>query len=95
MSFDQKTVQNISNLARINLDEAAQEKFTTEIEGILEWVRQLQEVNVEGVEPLISVSEQKSAERADVVTDGNIRDDLMKNAPESAHGFFVVPKMVE
>lgn len=95
MSFDQKTVQNIANLARINLNEAAQEKFTAEIDGILEWVHQLQEVNVDGVEPLVSVSEQKSAERTDVVTDGNIRDDLMKNAPQSAHGFFVVPKMVE
>ena len=95
MSFDQKTVQNISNLARINLDETAQAKFTSEIDGILEWVHQLQEVNVDQVEPLVSVSIQENDERSDVVSDGNIRDDLMKNAPESAHGFFVVPKMVE
>ncbi len=95
MSFDIKTVQGIANLARINLDEAAAVKFTGEIDGILEWVRQLQEVNVDQVEPLVSVSEQVSAERDDVVSDGNIRDDLMANAPEAAHGFFVVPKMVE
>lgn len=95
MSFDQKTVANIANLARLNLKPEAQMKFAGEVEGILEWVRQLQEVNVDGVEPLLSVSIQEKAEREDVVTAGNIRDGLMKNAPESAHGFYVVPKMVE
>lgn len=95
MSFDEKTVATIANLARINLAPADEPKFAGEIEGILKWVEQLQEVNVDGIEPMISVSAQINAERPDVVTDGNIQSDLMKNAPESAHGFYVVPKMVE
>lgn len=95
MSFNEKTVANIANLARLNVPEADQHKFAGEIDGILKWVEQLGEVNVDGIEPLISVSAQVKAERADEVTDGNIQADLMKNAPESAHGFFVVPKMVE
>lgn len=95
MSFNQETVANVANLARINLTPEQQQKFAGEIDGILNWVEQLQQVNVEGIDPLVSVSIQENAERADVVTDGNIRDDLMKNAPECAHGFYVVPKMVE
>ncbi len=95
MSFDRKTVQNIANLARINLNAEAEEKFTGEIDGILEWVHQLQEVNVDNVEPLVSVSAQKNAEREDEVTVENQRDALMQNAPEAMHGFFVVNKMVE
>lgn len=95
MSFNEKTVATIANLARLNLAPADEPKFAGEIEGILKWVEQLQEVNVDGIEPLISVTEQVKADRADVVTDGNIQDDLMKNAPESAHGFYAVPKMVE
>lgn len=95
MAFNEETLANVANLARLNLSEAAQQKFAGEVNGILNWVEQLQQVNVDGIEPLISVTAQTNAERKDEVTDGNIQADLMKNAPESAHGFFVVPKMVE
>lgn len=95
MAFNQETVANVANLARLNLSEEEQQKFAGEVNGILNWVEQLQQVNVDGVEPLISVTTQTYAARKDEVTDGNIQADLMKNAPESAHGFFVVPKMVE
>lgn len=95
MAFNEETVANVANLARLNLTDEQKQKFASEVDGILNWVEQLQEVNVEGVEPLISVTEQTNAIRADVVTDGGIQTDLMKNAPESAHGFYVVPKMVE
>ncbi|MGN1063580.1 MAG: Asp-tRNA(Asn)/Glu-tRNA(Gln) amidotransferase subunit GatC [Alphaproteobacteria bacterium] len=95
MAFNEETLANVANLARLNLSEAARQKFAGEVNGILNWVEQLQQVNVDGIEPLISVTAQTNAERKDEVTDGNIQADLMKNAPESAHGFFVVPKMVE
>lgn len=95
MAFNEETVANVANLARLNLTDEQKQKFAGEVDGILNWVEQLQEVNVDGVEPLISVTEQTEAIRSDVVTDGNIQADLMKNAPESAHGFYVVPKMVE
>ena len=95
MAFNEETVANVANLARLNLTDKQKQKFASEVDGILNWVEQLQEVNVEGVEPLISVTEQTNAIRTDVVTDGDIQADLMKNAPESAHGFYVVPKMVE
>lgn len=95
MAFNEETVANVANLARLNLTDEQKQKFAGEVDGILNWVEQLQEVNVDGVEPLISVTEQTEAIRSDIVTDGNIQADLMKNAPESAHGFYVVPKMVE
>ncbi len=95
MAFNEETVANVANLARLNLTDEQKQKFAGEVDGILNWVEQLQEVNVDGVEPLISVTEQTEAIRSDIVTDGNIQADLIKNAPESAHGFYVVPKMVE
>ena len=95
MAFNEETVANVANLARLNLTDEQKQKFAGEVDGILNWVEQLQEVNVNDIEPLISVTEQTDAIRADIVTDGDIQADLMKNAPESAHGFYVVPKMVE
>ena len=95
MAFNEETVANVANLARLNLTDEQKQKFAGEVDGILNWVEQLQEVNVDGIEPLVSVTEQTDAIRADIVTDGGIQSDLMKNAPESAHGFYVVPKMVE
>ena len=95
MAFNEETVANVANLARLHLTDDQKQKFAGEVDGILNWVEQLQEVNVDGIEPLISVTEQTKAIRADVVTEGNIQADLMKNAPESAHGFYVVPKVVE
>ena len=95
MAFNEETVANVANLARLNLTDEQKQKFAGEVDGILNWVEQLQEVNVNDIEPLISVTAQTDAIRADIVTDGDIQADLMKNAPESAHGFYVVPKMVE
>lgn len=95
MSFDEKTVANVANLARINLPAEEQQKFAGEINGILNWVEQLQAVDVTNVEPLVSIAGAGEPLRKDVVTVGNIQEELMKNAPVSAHGFYVVPKMVE
>jgi aspartyl-tRNA(Asn)/glutamyl-tRNA(Gln) amidotransferase subunit C len=95
MSVDKATVRRIAKLARLALEEERVEPMMNELNNILAWVEQLQEVNVEGVAPLTSVVEQKLKMRDDVVTEGNAADALMANAPESEDHFFVVPKVVE
>lgn len=71
------------------------ERFVPELNNILGWVEQLSEVDTDGVEPLTAVIEQKLRLRADVVNDGNIRDEVLANAPDAQHGFFAVPKVIE
>lgn len=95
MSFNETTIKNIAKLARLNFPADKVEKFTQDINSILNWVEELKEVNVDNVEPLISVSLQEPSFRKDEVTIDNLQQELMINAPESAHGFFSVPKMVE
>ena len=95
MSVDKQTVQRIAKLARIALDETQAIAMEEELNALLSWVEQLQEVNVEGVAPMTSVVEQRLKMRDDVVTDGGYAEDLMKNAPQSEGHFFVVPKVVE
>lgn len=95
MHFDRKTVNGIAQLARLDIPEEKKEKFIHEIEDVLKWVEQLQQVNVDGIEPLYSVSEEKTVQREDKVQDGDIQNELMENAPNAVHGFYVVPKMVE
>ncbi len=95
MSFNEKTIKNIAHLARLRFPEDQEAKFMQDINGILDWVEELKEVDVSQVEPLVSVSPRESAIREDVVTVGGLQAELMANAPESAHGFYVVPKMVE
>ena len=95
MSVDKETVQRIAKLARIALDETQAAAMEQELNALLSWVEQLQEVNVEGVAPMTSVVEQRLKMRDDAVTDGGYAEDLMKNAPQSEGHFFVVPKVVE
>lgn len=95
MAFDEKTIQNIATLSRLKLAPADAARFTAEIDGILRWVAQLQEADVAGVEPLATVSSQPPAMRPDIVSAGNLQKELMQNAPDAAHGFYTVPKMVE
>jgi aspartyl-tRNA(Asn)/glutamyl-tRNA(Gln) amidotransferase subunit C len=95
MSVDKDTVRRIAKLARIALEEERVEPMVQELNGILAWVEQLEEVDVEGVAPLTSVVAQKLKMRDDVVTDGGHAVVLMKNAPLSEGHFFVVPKVVE
>ena len=71
------------------------DRLLPELNNILGWVEQLGEVNTDGVEPLTAVIEQKLRLRDDVVNDGNIRDEILANAPEAQHGFFAVPKVIE
>jgi len=71
------------------------ERLVPELNNILGWVEQLGEVDTDGVEPLTAVIDQKLRLRDDVVTEGNIRDEVLKNAPDAQHGFFAVPKVIE
>lgn len=95
MSMDKATVANVARLARIRLNEEELDLYAKELSGILDWIEQLQAVNTDGVEPMSSVVERLLPEREDVVTDGNIQEDVLANAPEAAHGYYVVPKVVE
>lgn len=95
MSFNEKTIKNIAKLARLRFPADQEEKFMNDINGILQWVEDLKEVDITGVEPLVSVTPRTNAVRKDEVSVENIQEQLMANAPESVQGFYVVPKMVE
>ena len=95
MPVDRETVRRIARLARLAVDEGQVASMETELNALLSWVEQLEEVNVEGVPPMTSVVEQRLKMREDVVTDGGYADDIIKNAPQTENHFFVVPKVVE
>ena len=95
MSVTNDQVRHIARLARIAMSEEELERLVPELNAIIGWVEQLGEVDTDGVEPLTAVIEQKLRLRDDVVTDGNVRDDVLANAPEPQHGFFGVPKVIE
>ncbi|MGE0039273.1 MAG: Asp-tRNA(Asn)/Glu-tRNA(Gln) amidotransferase subunit GatC [Xanthobacteraceae bacterium] len=95
MSVDAATVRRIAHLARIAVADEEVEHLKGELNAMLAFVEQLSEVNVEGVEPMTSVTPMAMKKRVDVVTDGNIRDDVLANAPSTEDGFFLVPKVVE
>jgi aspartyl-tRNA(Asn)/glutamyl-tRNA(Gln) amidotransferase subunit C len=95
MSVDESTVRHIARLARIAVSDAEVHALAPELNNILGWVEQLQEVDVEGVEPMTAVIPNRLRLRDDVVTDGGIRDKVLANAPAAEHGFFAVPKVIE
>jgi len=95
MSVDSSTVRRIARLARIAVDNEQAAAMEKELNALLAWVEQLSEVDVDGVPPMTSVVEQKLKMRDDVVTEGGRADDILRNAPQSEEGFFVVPKVVE
>ena len=95
MSVDSATVRRIAHLARIAVEDDEVEHLKDELNGILAFVEQLQEVDVEGVEPMTSVTPMAMKKREDVVTDGGIVEDILKNAPATEDHFFLVPKVVE
>ena len=95
MSVDLATVKRVAHLARIAVSEEDAQRMTGELNGILGFVEQLSEVNVDGVEPMTSVTPMEMKKRADVVTDGSKADDIVANAPNEDRNFFVVPKVVE
>jgi aspartyl-tRNA(Asn)/glutamyl-tRNA(Gln) amidotransferase subunit C len=95
MSVDTETVRRIAHLARIAVADDEVEHLRGELNAMLAFVEQLSEVDVSGVEPMTSVTPMAMKMRDDVVTDGNIADDIVKNAPETRDHYFLVPKVVE
>ena len=95
MSVDTETVRRVAKLARIAVEERELEPLAGELNGILDWVEQLGEVDIEGVEPMTSVTPMALPRREDNVTDGDRQGEILANAPESREGFFAVPKVVE
>ncbi len=92
---DIPTVNKIARLSRLNIPDTSKQNLTNDLNNILGFVAQLDEVNTSDVKPLASVTGHKLPLRSDKVTDGNIEDLVLKNAPESSSGFFVVPKVIE
>ncbi|MEM8756054.1 MAG: Asp-tRNA(Asn)/Glu-tRNA(Gln) amidotransferase subunit GatC [Pseudomonadota bacterium] len=95
MSVDKDTVRRVAHLARIEVAEDDLEPLAKELSAILDFADELAEVDVEGVEPMTSVTPMALKRRADVVTEGGIRDEVLANAPDAREGFFAVPKVVE
>ncbi|MDP2734066.1 MAG: Asp-tRNA(Asn)/Glu-tRNA(Gln) amidotransferase subunit GatC [Hoeflea sp.] len=95
MSVDLATVKRIAHLARIAVTDAEAARMESELNVILGFVEHLSEVNVDGVEPMTSVTPMAMKKREDVVTDGSKAEDIVANAPETADNFFLVPKVVE
>ena len=95
MSIDAATVRRIAHLARVAVADDEVEHLRGEINSILSFVEQLSEVNVEGVEPMTSVMPMVMKKRADVVTDGNNADAVLRNAPAAENNYFLVPRVVE
>jgi aspartyl-tRNA(Asn)/glutamyl-tRNA(Gln) amidotransferase subunit C len=95
MSLDKATVKRVATLARIRVPEADLEPLAAELSKILTWIEELNEVDTSSVEPMARVVKMKLPMREDVVTDGERRDDILKNAPNATAQFFTVPKVVE
>jgi aspartyl-tRNA(Asn)/glutamyl-tRNA(Gln) amidotransferase subunit C len=95
MSLDPATVRRIAKLARIRVEEDQLPRLQAELNGILGWIEQLNEVDVEGVEPLTGGAQMALKMREDVVNDGGIPEQVLANAPDRAGDFYAVPKVVE
>lgn len=95
MSIDLETARRVAHLARIRVEEDDLPALAQDFNRILGFVEQLNEVDVEGVEPMVSVSPMRLKRREDVVTDGGMPEKILSNAPDAREGFFAVPKVVE
>jgi len=95
MAIDKDTARRVAHLARIEVAEADLEPLAAELSAILGFMEQLNNVDVTGVEPMTSVTPMRLPWRADAVTDGGRRDQVLANAPAARAGFFTVPKVVE
>ncbi len=94
-TIDKDTARKVAHLARIRVEEENLPKLAEQLSGILSFMEQLNEVDVEGIEPMTSVTPMRLKRRVDVVTDGNQQEAVLKNAPDAREGFFAVPKVVE
>ena len=95
MSIDKDTVKHISKLARISLDENKVESLSKDLTSIMKFIEKLNKLNTDKVKPLTSIVNASLKSRSDEIKDGKIRDQILKNSPESNKEFFVVPKIIE
>ena len=95
MSIDIETARKVAHLARIKVEEDRLPALAQEFSNILDFIEQLNEVDVDEVEPMVSVTPMRLKRRADVVTDGGFPEKILANAPDAREGFFAVPKVVE
>ena len=95
MSIDKDTVKHISKLARISLDENKVESLSKDLSSIMKFIEKLNKLNTDNVKPLTSIVNASLKSRTDEIKDGKIREQILKNSPESNEEFFVVPKIIE
>lgn len=95
MTIDTETARKVARLARIRVEEERLPALAREFDAILHFIEQLNEVDVEGVEPMTSVTPMRLKRRPDAVTDGDQQEKVLLNAPDAREGFFAVPKVVE
>ena len=95
MKIDKNTINKIAHLSRIKLEDKESEDYIKDLNSILDWVEQLNEVNTKNVEPLSNISSSILPKREDVSKDANSSDEILENAPDKLEGFFAVPKVVE
>ncbi|MDC2979745.1 Asp-tRNA(Asn)/Glu-tRNA(Gln) amidotransferase subunit GatC [Pelagibacteraceae bacterium] len=95
MKIDKNTINKIARLSRIKLDDKESEDYIKDLNSILDWVEQLNEVNTENIEPLSNISSSVLPKREDTSKDVNSSDEILENAPDKLEGFFAVPKVVE
>ncbi|MGN6366019.1 Asp-tRNA(Asn)/Glu-tRNA(Gln) amidotransferase subunit GatC [Asticcacaulis taihuensis] len=95
MAIDVATVKKVASLSRLRESDERLQSLAGELNGILGWIEQLNEVDVSGVEPMTTAIEMPQPMREDVVTDGDKVSEIVANAPKTVDGFFIVPKVVE
>ena len=95
MTIDLKTVKHISKLSRISIDDQKAKKLEKDLNSIFNWIKKLNELNTDNVEPLTSIAETALRLRKDQILSKNIREDILKNSPKDNKDYFVVPKVVE
>ena len=95
MKIDKNTINKIARLSRIKLEDKESEDYIADLNSILDWVEQLNEVNTDNIEPLSNISSSILPKRVDLSNDVNSSEEILKNAPDKLEGFFAVPKVVE
>lgn len=95
MAIDIDTARRVAKLARIRVEEERLPELADQLSGILGFMEELNEVDVTGVDPMVSVTPMRLKRRRDGVTDGEMAARVLKNAPDAREGFFAVPKVVE
>ncbi len=95
MSIDKKTIQHISKLARISLDDKKIDNLSKDLSSIIKFIEKLNKLNTDAIKPLTSIIDASLKFRKDEILEGKIREQILKNSPEKTDEFFVVPKVVE